>query len=58
MDRAIRLLRDDKDKLEKEARDNQTRIKELEERNICLRGKVKEMDDALECLNPAYFERR
>ena len=47
MDRAIRLLRDDKDKIQEQVATNRTKIKELEEQNICLNAKIKELDDAL-----------
>ena len=44
MDRAIRLLRDDKDKIQEQVATNRTKIKELEEQNICLNAKIKELD--------------
>ena len=47
MERAIHLLKDEKEKLEGSVTRNVEEIRKLQESNICLLAKIRELDAAL-----------
>ena len=47
MDRAIRLLKDEKDKLQGEAERNHAEIKKLQDKNTCLSAQIEDVEEAL-----------